>query len=105
MQTAEITFFDRSVTYEQFVNDIAAKLATILKEDRGDSESISQREAYRIYGKGNVMRWLEKGAVAPIRRPGKIEYPVARLKELSRTEEFAIRKQKRKGTEDLLHVR
>ena len=56
---AEITFFEKSVTYDKFVTDIAARLASFMKEDKDD--------------------------------PGKIEYPTAQLKELSRVDEIFIR--------------
>lgn len=45
MMTAEITFPQNSITYDQFVTDIAAKLASFMKEDRSDAEKISQRKA------------------------------------------------------------
>ena len=47
---AEITFFEKSVTYDKFVTDIAARLASFMKEDKDDPEYISQRRAERIYG-------------------------------------------------------
>lgn len=89
--TAEITFPANSVTYDKFVTDIAAKLTSFMKEDKDDSEYISQRKAEKLYGKGNVLRWRKLGAINPICRPGKIEYPTAVLKELSRTDEIFIR--------------
>ena len=83
---AEITFFEKSVTYDKFVTDIAARLASFMKEDKDDPEYISQRRAERIYGQANVLRWRRSGAIKPIIRPGKIEYPTAQLKELSRVD-------------------
>ena len=38
-----------------------------------------------------MLRWRKSGAIKPIVRPGKIEYPIARLKELSRVDEIFIR--------------
>lgn len=81
---AEITFKDRSVTYDCFINDLSARITTFLKEDKGDPEYISQNKAFERFGKGNVLRWLREKKIEPCRRPGKIEYPTARLKELSR---------------------
>ncbi|WP_099465600.1 hypothetical protein [Parabacteroides provencensis] len=89
--TAEITFPTNSISYDKFVTDIASKLASYLKEDKDDAEYISQRKAEKLYGKANVLRWRKAGAINPICRPGKIEYPTARLKELSRTDEVFIR--------------
>lgn len=90
---AEITFPTNSITYDQFVTDIAAKLASFMKEDRSDAEKISQRKAEALFGKANIARWRKSGAVTPVCRPGKIEYPTAVLKELSRTDEIYIRYQ------------
>lgn len=89
---AEITFPDRSVTYDKFVTDVAAKLASFMREDKCDPEYISQRKAESLYGQGNVRRWRKEGAITPVIRPGKVEYPTARLKELSRVDELFIRR-------------
>ena len=88
---AEITFPDRSVSYHDFIRDLAAKINTFAKEDKDDPAYISQRKAEALYGKANVLRWRKMGAISPICRPGKIEYPTVRLKELSRTDEIYIR--------------
>lgn len=88
---AEITFPDKSVTYDTFLRDLAAKISSFLKEDKDDPAYISQRKAEILYGKGNVLRWRNSGAISPLYRPGKIEYPTAILKELSRTDEIYIR--------------
>lgn len=81
----EIQFEDKSVTFDTFVTNIAAKLATYIKEDQNDKPYISQNEAFRIYGRANVERWYKQGKIQPCKRPGKIEYPTSILKELSRT--------------------
>jgi len=80
-----MTFEDKSVSYETFVQNVAAKLTSFLKEDKNDTEYISTREAYKRFGRGNVERWRKQGKVEPCKRPGKTEYPLARLRELSRT--------------------
>lgn len=95
---AEITFPDRSVTYDTFVNNLAARVTTFLKEDKGDPEYISQNQAFERFGKGNVLRWYAQGQIEPCKRPGKIEYPVAVLKELSRiTQDYFATPPKRRG--------
>ncbi len=91
--TAEITFPTNSVTYDKFVTDIAAKLASFMKEDQNDAAYISQRKAIALYGKGNIERWKKSGAISPVSRPGKIEYNQSVLKELSRTDEVFIQYQ------------
>ena len=49
---------DRCVTYEELLDDLALRLAPLLRTD--NREVISQREAYRIFGEGNVRRWFSK---------------------------------------------
>jgi hypothetical protein len=83
----EIQFIDKSVTFDTFVTSVAAKLASFMKEDMNDAEYISQREAFRIFGQGNVRRWYKQGKIQPCKRPGKIEYPMKVLRELSRTQQ------------------
>lgn len=85
MEPMELKFGDKSVTFDTFTTAVAAKLATFIKEDKDEPEYISQNEAFRRFNKGNVLRWNKNGLIEPCKRPGKIEYPVARLKELSRT--------------------
>lgn len=88
----EIQFIDKSVTFDTFVTSVAAKLASFIKEDKNDKEYISQREAFCQFGEGNVRRWYRQGKIKPCKRPGKIEYPTAVLKELSRIQQDYFRK-------------
>lgn len=85
MEPMELKFGDKSVTFDTFTTTVAAKLASYMKEDKNDPEYISQNEAFRRFHKGNVLRWREQNLIEPCKRPGKIEYPLSRLKELSRT--------------------
>lgn len=81
----QIQFSDKMVTYETFVNDVASRLASILSEDKQDKRLfISQNQAFDKYGKSNVLRWRNQGKIEPRRTTGKLEYPQARLRELSR---------------------
>lgn len=41
----ELQFIDKSVTFDTFVTNVAAKLASFMKEDKDDKEYLSQREA------------------------------------------------------------
>ena len=41
---------------------------------------VSQRQAYRMFGRANVERWLRQGKLHPHRRPGKVEYYTAELR-------------------------
>lgn len=72
------------VSYETFVNDVAARVAALINRDADDPEYVSQRKAYNIFGRANVDRWLRQGKLHPSRRPGKIEYPTSELRLLQR---------------------
>lgn len=80
-----LQFTDKVVSYETFITDLAARVVTLMKSDSDDKRLfISQAEAFRIFGQGNVRRWRRQGKVEPRKTPGKLEYPIARLRELSR---------------------
>lgn len=83
----ELQFIDKSVTFDTFVTNVAARLATFIKEDKNDKEYISQREAFREFGEANVRRWYQQGKIKPCKRPGKIDYPTKVLRELSRVQQ------------------
>ena len=83
----QLQFSDRMVSYTTFVNDVAARLASMIAESRADPEVISQREAYRIFGRGNVDRWRRQGRISPCKRPGKVEYLTRELRLLQRTQQ------------------
>lgn len=82
-----LDFIDKSVTYTAFVRDVAAEVVRQLKEQRDDPEMVSQRKAYAMFGRGNVDRWRKQGKVNPCKRPGKIEYFVAELREAQRKQQ------------------
>ena len=75
-----IQFPDRLVSYSDFMDDLAARIAVQINIRRDDPEFVSQREAYRMFGRGNVERWLRQGKLHPHRRPGKVEYETAELR-------------------------
>lgn len=83
----QLQFSDKMVPYTTFVNDVAARLADMIAESRADPEVISQREAYRIFGRGNVDRWRRQGRISPCKRPGKVEYLTRELRLLQRTQQ------------------
>ncbi|MBD5384877.1 hypothetical protein HDR69_00415 [bacterium] len=62
------------VSYDKFVNDVASRVVSIMKEEAKKPEFVSQREACRLFGRANVERWRRTGAIEPIKRPGKLEY-------------------------------
>lgn len=83
----QIVFSDKVVTYDTFMNDLAARITSFLQNDKNEPEMISQRQAYKVFGRGNVDRWCKKGLINPCVRPGKREYSTRRLRELQRTEQ------------------
>lgn len=77
-----LDFPDKSVTYDTFIHDVAASVVRMLSEVRNDPETISQRQAYSMFGRGNVDRWRKQGLITPCIRPGKVEYRTAELRAL-----------------------
>lgn len=77
-----LEFPDKCVTYDTFVRDVATSVVRLLCEVRNDPEIISQRQAYAMFGRGNVDRWRKQGKIEPCKRPGKVEYRTAELRAL-----------------------
>lgn len=85
-----ILFEDKNVTYKTFLNDLATflapRIASMIKNP--PKEIYSQRESMRVFGPGNVRRWIKEGKLRPLsKRKGKIEYKVSDLQELYRREQ------------------
>lgn len=78
-----LQFSDMSVPYERFVNDVAVRVAALIKSPA--PEYISQNEAFRRFGRRNVERWRRQGKIEPFVRPGKLEYQTADLQRLKST--------------------
>ena len=87
-----INFFDKSVSYEKFIHDIAASVVHMLSEVRNDPEIVSQRKAYKMFGRGNVERWRKEGKLEPCKRPGKVEYRTADLRALQKVQQDYFKK-------------
>lgn len=83
----QLNFPDKCVSYDTFISHLAATIVSYIKHDAADPEYISQRQAYRIFGRANVQRWRKQGRVEPCKRPGKVEYPTATLRLLQRTQQ------------------
>jgi hypothetical protein len=75
----QIQFSDKMVTYETFVNDIAARLCEMMALRKDGRLFVSQNEAFRTYGRANVERWRTKGWIEPRKTKGKLEYSTDRL--------------------------
>ena len=76
----QIQFPDRMVSYESFMSDLAGRIAERLQEIRQQPETMSQRTAYREFGRANVERWLRQGKLHPCKRVGKMEYKTSELR-------------------------
>ncbi len=87
-----LEFADKRVSYEEFVEDLSTMVARKLAVAKADPETISQRQAYRIFGRSNVERWLREGRVDCYKRPGKVEYRTADLRKLQQVrQDYFIR--------------
>lgn len=76
----QMQFADKMVSYNTFLQDLSAAIVRQLKESKEDPDVISQREAYRIFGRANVTRWLKQGRIEGHKRPGKVEYYTKELR-------------------------
>lgn len=52
-----------------------------------DPEMVSQRQAYAMFGRGNVDRWRKQGKINPCKRPGKVEYRTVELRVLQQKQQ------------------
>lgn len=80
----QMQFSDKCVPYDTFINDLATALVPKLRKAmEARRDVISQREAFRRYGQGNVLRWRRNEELIPVaKRPGIIEYNVDDLEKL-----------------------
>ena len=78
---------DKCVRYSTFLNDVAAKVVHMIKQDANDPEFISQNKAFQMFGRGNVERWRKQGKVKAYKRPGKVEYRTADLRRQQRIQQ------------------
>jgi hypothetical protein len=79
-----IQFSDKLVPYEVFIKDLAREIVAQTTEVlREPNYIISQNKAFKLFGAGNVRRWVKEEKLIPVsKRPGKIEYRVFDLKRL-----------------------
>ena len=90
MMVLNLQFADKMVTYDQFVTDVAARLASHIRIQAEDPQYMSQSKAFKVFGRANVERWRKKGYLHPCKRPGKLEYRSAELRERQRMEQDYI---------------
>ena len=80
----ECLFADKSVTYEQFIEELATRLAEKITLANNGELEVSQNKAYKMFGRCDVDRWIKSGKLQPSRiSPGKIRYRLADLLNLS----------------------
>ena len=79
-----LQFADKCVPYEVFIKGLAREIVALQTEAlRQSNDIISQRKAYKLFGTGNVRRWVKEEKLVPVsKRPGKIEYRIFDLKRL-----------------------
>lgn len=92
MFMAFMQFLDHLIPYDTFLNDVAAKVVSMMKADHDDPDYISQRKAYEIFGRRNVDRWRKTGLIQPCKRPGRVEYKTSELRLLQRTQQDYFKK-------------
>ena len=79
-----LQFVDQSVTFEQFVDLLATKVALRMHQVEKGQMEISQAEAYRLFGRADVERWIRNGKLQPVRiSPGKKRFSLVDLQKLA----------------------
>lgn len=74
---------------ESIVKSASEATANKILSDLGLKKSqISQREAFRRFGEGRILRWRKEGKVVPIKSVGKIYYKVDDLERLKSINEL-----------------
>ena len=71
-----IQFADKLIPYEIFVKDLAREIVALQTEAlRQPNDIISQNKAFKLFGAGNVRRWVKEEKLIPVnKRTVKIEY-------------------------------
>lgn len=84
----ELLFADKSVTYKDFIRDLASELAMKLHQIEKGQLEISQAQAFRMFGRADVERWINNGKIAPCRvSPGKKRYKLIELQKLAKIQQ------------------
>ena len=80
----ELQFIDTIVSNGQFIDELATKIALKIHQIEKGQLEISQAQAYRMYGRADVERWVKHGKLHPCRiSPGKIRYRLIDLQKLA----------------------
>ena len=77
-------FTDKTVTFEQFVDMLATKVALRIHQIEKGQLEISQAQAYKLFGRADVERWIKSGKLQPVRiSPGKKRFSLVDLQNLA----------------------
>ena len=80
----EFVFQDASVTYDKFTSELATKIALKLYQIEKGQMEVSQAQAFKLFGRADVERWLKKGLITPRRiSPGKKRFKLQDLQKLA----------------------
>ena len=61
-----IQFADKCVPYEVFVKDLAREIVALQTDTlRMPSDIVSQNKAFKLFGEGNVRRWVKEEKLVP----------------------------------------
>ena len=86
-----LQFGDQTVSFEQFVDSLATKVALRMHQIEKGQFEISQRQAYKMFGKSDVQRWIKNGKLEPVRiSPGKKRYRLIDLQQLANIQQNYI---------------
>lgn len=66
---AFMQFLDHLIPYDTFLNDVAAKVVSMMKADHDDPDYISQRKAYEIFVGGMLIDGENPGSYSHVRDP------------------------------------
>ena len=66
-----LEFINKSVTFEQFVDVLATKVALRIHQIEKGQLEISQAQAYKLFGRADVERWVKSGKIEPVRKKQK----------------------------------
>ena len=82
--TIEMIFADKSVTYDYFTSDLATKIALKMYQIEKGKLEISQSQAFKMFGRADVERWIKSGKLQPSRiSPGKKRFKLVDLQKLA----------------------
>lgn len=81
---SELVFSDTTVSYDQFTTELATKIAIKLHQVEKGQLEICQAQAFRMFGRADVERWVKTGKLMPCRiSPGKKRYKLIDLQKLA----------------------